>query len=210
MDRVDYFVLLDQAQFSRSSVTHRNRIKTPQGSLLLTVPIQNNGNPSIRQTMIAADPKWRHKHWHQIVANYRRAPYWNLYGELLEEIYTQQWHSLAQLNIRLIQAIKETLSIHTPLILESELKVEGVGGNYRNLNICERLNATIYLSGDGARVYNDEQLYRERGLELRYHQFQHPVYRQLWGEFIPQLSIIDLLFNCGPASLEIIRQARTS
>ncbi|MCR8641092.1 WbqC family protein [Paenibacillus sp. N1-5-1-14] len=207
MDQVDQFVILDMVQHSKMSVTHRNSIKSPSGSLLLSVPLKNKGMP-IHELQIRNDEDWLAKHWKSITYNYSRSKHWEMYAPFFQQIYESTWTSLSDLNMSLILLIRDILHIETAIVYESELKAESGLGSTRIVNICSHLGAMIYLSGNGARSYNNELEFRERSIKLVYQQFNHPVYAQQWGAFISHLSIIDMIFNHGPQSIEIIRAAR--
>ena len=127
---------------------------------------------------------------------------WNISTDKLNITYiiNAKYNNLSELNITLIKYLCNKLEIKTPIYIQSELKKDFGKKNYLNLNICKYFNADVYLSGSGAAKYNDVLLFKENGIELVYDKFVHPIYPQLWGDFIPNLSIIDLLFNCGPES----------
>ncbi|TSI08691.1 WbqC family protein [Lysinibacillus sp. BW-2-10] len=207
LDQVDSFVLLDTARHSKSGFVHRNKIKTPSGPLTLSVPLKNKEYP-INELLIAQETNWQHQHWKAIETNYKKSPYWSLYKDGFEQIFQQQWSHLSDLNITIIEHIVSLLNISTKLVKESSLHINFGQRNTRNVNIVSHLKGTTYLSGEGARIYNDPLLFKEHQIELIYQQFNHPRYLQRWGEFIPNLSIIDMLFNCGPSTLELIRSSR--
>ena len=209
LDQVDYFVLLDNAIHSKSGFVHRNKIKTPTDSFTLTVPLKNKESP-INEILIANETNWNLKHWKAIEFNYKKSPYWHLYKDGFENIFLQKWPYLSDLNITLIKHITFLLSIDTHLVKESDLNMNLGNRNTRNINIVSFLNGTIYISGEGARIYNDSQLFKEHNIELIYQKFTHPSYPQRWGQFIPNLSIIDMMFNCGPSTIEIIRKNRSN
>ena len=119
-------------------------------------------------------------------------------------IYQNPDEKLADFNLRLIEVIRILLEIKTPIIRSSEIKgTAGVKGD-KIISICKALQATIYLSGTGAISYNDENEFKRNQIRLEYQKFDHPKYPQLWGDFISHMSIIDLLFNCGPKSKEFL------
>ncbi|WP_169716179.1 WbqC family protein [Ureibacillus manganicus] len=207
LDQVDRFVLLDKAQFSKGNFINRNKIKSPQGSLFLTVPIKNKLKP-INELVIDHQKKWQVQHWKSIEANYKKAPFWSLYHKGFEQIYLQKWDLLAPFNITLIKHICSLLSISTDIFVESDFGIDFGSNNTRNVNIVSHLGGTIYVSGTGAKAYNQPNEYTNNGIELIYQDFKHPFYSQRYGDFESNLSIIDLLFNCGPESINIIRMQR--
>lgn len=207
LDQVDQFVLLDKAFHSKSGYLNRNKIKTPQGTLVLTVPLKNKEKP-INEIQIANDSNWQIRHWKIIEANYKKCPYWSAYKDGFEQLYQREWASISTLNIALIKHINALLTITTELLLESEFQIDFGNGNSRNVNITSHLNGDVYLSGTGARVYNDISEFNDYHIALVYQNFKHPKYHQRWGDFQPNLSIIDMLFNCGPETIEILRKQR--
>ncbi|MGM9944362.1 MAG: WbqC family protein, partial [Lysinibacillus sp.] len=102
------------------------------------------------------------------------------------------------------------LNIPTEIVLESDFQRDFGSKNERNVNIVSHLGGDVYLSGTGARVYNDESQFHERQIQLIYQDFKHPIYPQRWGDFQPNLSIIDMLFHCGPETIDIIRKQRVT
>lgn len=207
LDQADKFVLLDTAHHSKSGFLNRNKIKTPQGEFLLTVPLKNKNIP-INEIQIANNNNWQVSHWKTIETNYKKCPYWSDYGNGFEQIYRKKWGEIATLNIALIKHINSLLNITTELLLESDFQIDFGNKNARNVNITSHLNGDVYLSGTGAQVYNDRSEFEAQQIQLVYQNFKHPVYPQRWGDFQPNLSIIDMLFNCGPETIHIIRKNR--
>jgi len=209
MDNADAFVLLDTVQFEKQAWQQRNRIKVSENtSKWLTVPVVQDLGQLIRNVNIEVSNPWRRKHWGSIEQYYRHAPYWKLYSEGLAEIYAQPWDSLYKLNFTLINYLKDQLGIATRLVQASDIPVTGEKVNLL-VNICHNLKADVYLSPVRAAEYIGEgNIFADEGITLQYHQYTHPVYPQLFGEFLPHMSVIDLLFNQGPKSLEIIRSGR--
>ena len=207
LDQVDKFVILDRAIHTKSGYINRTKIKSPQGSLMLTVPLKNKEVP-INELLIANDINWQTSHWRAIEANYKKSKYWNAYKEGFEQLYIRKWENIAQFNIAIIKHIMSQLNITTELYIESEFALDFGTSNERNVNIVTHLGGDHYISGIGGRVYNDETIYHHNNIILTYQNFQHPKYSQRWGNFEPNLSIIDMLFNCGLDTIEIIRENR--
>ncbi len=207
IDQVDKFIILDKALHTKSGFVHRNKIKTPQGPIMLSVPLKNKEKP-INELLIANETNWRSKHWKIIKNNYKNTPFWSLYKEGFEEIFEKEWKYLDSLNTTLIKHILSLLSITTEILKESDFKIDFGHGNLRNVNIVSHLGGNIYLSGVGAKVYNNPEEFKNRRIELNYQNFNHPIYSQRFGNFESHLSIIDLLFNSGPESIELIRKQR--
>ncbi|MBL7074886.1 WbqC family protein [candidate division KSB1 bacterium] len=204
MAKCDVFVFLDIVQYPRGqSFASRNKIKTSNGPIFLTIPVNipKGYEGKVKYTDVEfSDQIWKQKHLRTLELNYKRAKFFN---EIFE-IYKKQLLSmdnLIELNINLIQAFADDLGIDVETIRLSEILSEFGQKTRLIIDICNKLNANKYLSGTGGgKEYNDEKLLNDNGIELLYSDFIHPVYPQLWGDFIPNLSIIDLIFNCGPDS----------
>jgi hypothetical protein len=203
--RSDVFVFYDDVQYDKHGWRNRNKIKTPNGWQWLTVPVQRKFGQKIYEARISYQTPWIRKHLKSIQVNYCKAPYYNRDIERrLEEVYFKMWDYIADLDIELIKLICEILGIKGKKFVRSkDLGIKGERSE-RLLKICQLFKADAYLTGQSAKNYLNEELFRENGIEVIYQNYKHPVYPQLYGEFIPYLSIIDLIFNCGPESLEIL------
>ncbi|MCK4417171.1 MAG: WbqC family protein [Candidatus Latescibacteria bacterium] len=208
IDRAHLFVLLDIVQFKKNEWQNRNRIKTAQGWQWLTVPVTYRFPQRIDQVKINLQSNWARKHLLTLKSNYYRAPYFSDYFSTFENILTQNWQSIATLNIRLVRELTELLGISTPLRLASELGDFPEEPDERLIAICKHLGAEVYLAGLGGRNYMNLEKFRKAGIEVVFQEFKHPVFPQLYGDFLPNLSVVDLLFNCGEQSLRIIRETR--
>lgn len=195
----DIFVFLDNVPYTKNSIINRNKIKTEHGAMWLTVSVLTKGRYGqlINEVEINNNVPWSKIHWKTIWANYAKAPYFQSYSSLFESVYQREWRKLSELNETLIRLICEIFSIKgVKFIRASELNVSGKSTELL-INICKALGADTYLSGFGGKKYMNEKLFEKRGIELKYYEFQHPIYKQLWGDFISNLSVIDLLFNEG-------------
>jgi WbqC-like protein family len=211
IDQVDLFVLLDQVQFVKQSWQQRNRIKTANGLQWLTIPVMCRGRfgQLIKDAEIR-DPDFCRKHIRAIELAYRRSPYFTTYfpalSARLEELSSGL---LADLNIGLIRLLMEFLGISTPLVRASALPV--VGKRTQLLaNICQLVGATEYVSPLGSAEYliPEQALLCGRGTAIAFQHYQHPEYRQSHSPFESFASVLDLLFNCGPNALDIVRSGR--
>jgi hypothetical protein len=211
MDQVETFVLLDDVQFEKRSWQQRNRIKTPAGLQWLTVPAAVSGRAGqlIKEVEIKDVEFWR-DHCRSIELNYRRSKFFDDYfAGFIARLTAPSGIPLADLNIRLIEWFMEMLGITTPLVMSSSLRETGARTQLL-ANICEALGATQYLSPLGSAVYlmEGQNMLLDQGIELMFQNYEHPVYGQLFPPFVPFASTVDLLFNEGERSLEIIRGGR--
>jgi len=212
MNQADAFVLLDDVQFSKGSYGNRVKIKSRfKESVWLTVPVHSTGKQAYNEIQIAYDQDWRTDHANLLRDAYQQfeqAPYFDQYFQDIMALQETQCANLAELNILLTRYLKRELQISTTLYVVSEFEEDFGIRSERLLNICKRLEADVYLSGQGARAYNDEALFSSNEIQLVYQNFNHPVYPQLHGgEFVAGLSVIDLLFNCGPDSARILTRS---
>lgn len=202
MALADVLILYDTAQFVRREYHNRNRIKGPEGVRWLTVPVNARGIQSIRDIRTDESQPWRHRVSETIHACYRRAPYYREYAPQLED--TLEGHangSLAELNAALIHYLRGALGLRTELRLASDLPVsKSSTPTGRLIQLTRAVHGDTYLSGTGAWSYLDRAQFRDMGLEFAaWSPIQYP---QLWKEFVPNLSIVDALFNCGPSTGE--------
>lgn len=203
--RSDAFVLYDDVQYDKNGWRNRNRIKTAHGPLWLTVPVLTHGRAGqrINETMVDNKENWSRKHLRGFELNYSATPHFNDYFPEFELILSQKWERLVDLSVSLIERIKGLLEIRTPLFRSSSLNIPGERDE-RLIKICQRFGARVFYEGEAGKNYIDVEKFRKEGIQVQFQEYRHPVYRQLHGEFISHLSIVDLLFNHGPESLKIL------
>lgn len=201
----DIFVIYDDVQYTKRSWRNRNKIKTSTGWMWLTVPVIQKGEyfQTLLETKIDNTQPWRKKHWASIRSNYSKAPFFKNHSRFFEDIYKYKWESLVDLNTEIIKYLMEELGIKTQLMYSSKLKIPGKGTE-RLIKICQELGATHYLTGDLAKDYLEQTRFAKENIILEFQNYKHPIYPQLYDQFIPYLSVIDLMFNCGKESLNII------
>lgn len=203
--RADTFVILDGAQFEKNYFQNRNKIRTQKGWSWVTVPVITKGRypQLINQVEINNNVRWRKKCWTSIFMNYSKASFFPQYNNFLKSIYDREWTSLADLNEEIIRYIIHALGIEVEIIRASELGVTGRRTDLL-LEICQKLNADVYLSGISGKDYLEEYKFTEQGIKVIYQEFYHPIYKQVYEPFIPGMSIVDLIFNHGDKSLDIL------
>ena len=205
MRRADVFVYYDDVQYDKHGWRNRNRIKTQQGALWLTVPVRHSGlgQPRILDVEIDNRTPWPRKHVASIRQAYARAGYAGVYVPMVEEVLARPWTSLAELDMTLAATLAEQLRIAARVVRVSELGVHGERSE-RLVRICQEFGARTYLSGSAARDYLDLALFARHGIAVEWQDFEHPVYPQQHGAFVPYLSALDLLLNCGPDSPHVL------
>ena len=202
--RADIFCYLDCVQYKKNDWQNRNRIKTAQGWQWLTVPVRFQFPEKINEVKINRTVNWRKKHLQAMVTNYRRSPYFEQYIELFESFYSTDWESIAELNIHAIEQLKSALGLDGKSAIQSSQLQLRDDPTDRLIDICKELKADTYLSGQDGIKYMDLERFQDNGIEVIIQDFQHPVYPQLFDGFESNMSVVDLLFNCGPESLNII------
>jgi hypothetical protein len=201
MRRADVFVFYDDVQYDRDGWRNRNRIRTRQGWQWLTVPVMLKGRfgSLIGEIEIDNRSDWARKHLLSLEQSYARAPYLDSTYSALHAILSRGWEKLVDLNLALVTTLAEALGLRPTFKRSSELEAKG-NQSQRLVAMCRELGADRYLTGDAASRYLDPALFAEAEIAVDYQNYRHPVYPQLHGEFIPYLSVVDLIFNCGPES----------
>ena len=202
MRRADVFVYYDDVQYDTHGWRNRNRIKTQQGPLWLTVPVRHSGlsKPRVQDVTIDSRTNWAKKHVASIRQAYAPAPFLKQYMPALEEVLMRPWERLVDLNIAVAALLAEWLGIRRRIERASELGIEG-GQSDRLVEICRHFGASTYLSGNAAKEYLDVDVFRRHGIQVEWQDYTHPVYPQLHGDFVPFMSAIDLILNCGSRAI---------
>ena len=206
LDKADMFCYLDNVQYKKNDWQNRNKIKTANGWQWLTTPVYHRFPENINEVIINNTVSWQRKHLQALITNYKKAPFFNDYIDLLSAVYDKEWEQLSELNIELTERIRMALHIDSvKTISASSLKLSEDPTD-RLIDICTSLGCDTYLSGvDGAK-YMDLSRFKDKRIKVVFQDFVHPLYPQVFGDFVSHLSILDLLFNCGPSSMTKIRE----
>jgi hypothetical protein len=200
----DTFVFLDTVQFKKNEFQNRNKIKTAQGWMWLTVPVSYKYPQHMDEVNINNGVDWHKKHLRTLTINYQKSTFFLLVFPEVERFYSERIESIAALNRMSVIMLLNLLGVAKEPVLASALGDFPEESSERLAAICAALGADTYLSGAGGKAYLDQVPFNTRGIKVVFQEFQHPVYPQLYGDFIPNLSLLDLLFNCGPDSLNIL------
>lgn len=204
----DIFVIFDNVQYPRGKnhFGNRNKIKTNTGDKWLTVSLLGKSELKNFNQIQLNTNGWEQEHIRLIENFYKKSPYFDKYFDNLKNILQKKYTNLSELNIELLQYFISQLDIDTKIILSSDICSDNISGDQRILYILEKLNCSSYISGTGpgSLRYIKEDDFKQRNIELIWQHYSHPVYNQQYGEFIPYMSIIDLLFNEGPNSKNIV------
>ncbi|MFH0889152.1 MAG: WbqC family protein [Planctomycetota bacterium] len=219
----DTFVIVDVVQYVKRGPfgwINRNRIRTSNNWIWLTVPVKtkNKFYQSIIETEIDNTTPWSRKHLKSIERNYHQTPYFHKYADFFYQIYQKKWDLLTQLNEAIIFYIIEALGIKVKISRASQLELNYCSKQNDSIlsnnsatdliiEICQKLNSNSYLHGKHGHDYLDKNKIEQYNIKSYYQDFRHPLYKQTYEPFIPELSVIDLLFNYGDRSLEIIKDS---
>lgn len=205
---VDEFILYDDMQFTKNDWRNRNRVKTPTGIQWLSIPVGSDIRRRIRDVQLPAT-SWAEQHWKTLSLNYRAAACFDSVADWLAPLYLENTCTdLSSFNRKLIEAICGYLGIRTTIRNSWDYMVTE-GKTERLVELCRQAQGTIYLSGPSARGYLDESLFHTAGIEVQWMQYgPYPEYPQLWGPFVHEVSVLDLLFNCGADASRYMNWAR--
>ena len=201
----DTFCYMDDVQYQVNEYNNRNKIKGPNGPFWLTVPVRrkNHLQTKLKDARIVNNEPWGTKHWKSIVSCYSKAPYFADYAEFFEDVYQTEWIYLSDLNENLMKFFLDTIGIDVHYCKMSELDVEGSKSDLI-LDMCLKTKATMFVFGALGSNYVDVDKFNDSGVKVYFQDYTHPQYPQLFDGFVSHLSIVDLLFNCGPKTLDVL------
>jgi len=207
MASADIFILLDDVQFKKNEWQHRNRIRTSQGTQWLTVPNRYKFPQTIHEVPINNDTDWATKHLRSLEMNYGKSPHFKYYHTFFKEFFSREWNIMDDITIDSIKLLRSMLGITTQLQISSFHGFPGKSTE-RLVNICKHYGADTYIAGEGANNYMDLEVFNELGITVEFQNFTCPRYNQHWAktdeDFIPKLSVLDLIVNVGPDSLDLL------
>jgi len=203
LKRSDIYIALDHVQFIKRGWQNRDRIKSQNGEIWLTVPVENKGNYKqlLMDTKLDDSQQWREKHLNTIKSCYGKAPHFKSYFEKIEAIYRQPHGTLTKLNLSFIRFFLDIFKMDIPIKKSSEMNPDGAK-NELLIDLCKKISAAKYITGTGATEYLDDAMFKANGIELEVVSFNPKPYPQLFGDFIPNLSAVDFLFNKGVDGLD--------
>jgi len=202
--RCDVFVVLDNIQFSKNGWQNRNKVKTAAGATLLTAPVSAGFGDTLDAVRLKSASPWRKKHWATIQQAYAKAPFFADYAGLLADTYAREWTFLNDLNRHLLEGFVAALGIDTRIEYASALEAPGTATE-RLVHLIQAVGGDGYYSGAYALdEYLDAAMFRTAGIEVAIQEWHAPRYAQLHGDFVPDLSIVDLIMNVGPDSLSVL------
>lgn len=198
MRKADIFVIYDDAQFNKEDFQHRNKIRIYHGWKWLTVPVEKKSLPineiKIKNEIMINKLKWSDTHFENIRENYKKTDHFSAYEKDFKEIFSGEYDRLIELNMKIITFLIEAFNIKKKIVFSSEFGLTSKSSK-RLVEMVEALGGDRYLSGPSGRDYLDISMFEEKGIEVEFQEFKHPIYRQVYEDFIPNMSAIDALFN---------------
>ena len=201
----DKFVFFNQVQYLPKDWMNRNKIKSVSGEILLTVPVLRKGyrNKKTSEIEINNETNWQEKHLKTIMQNYKKAQFFDNYIGFFEKVYSKKWQYLSDLNEHMLRWFLEKLEINVEFLKASDFDFSGTKSDLV-LDMCKKLNVSTYIFGKLGEDYAEIDNFKNAGVNVVFQNYIHPTYKQLHKDFISNLSVLDLLFNCGSKSSEII------
>lgn len=192
----DVFVHLDDAQYSNEGAHNYNKIKTPQGELRLKFPVEYHLGDTIIDVRPKYELKWREKHLRTLEMNYSKAKFFKDTFPELKDVFLVDYPNVAELNIAINEYIAKQFGIAPKFVKSSDFAFD-TKREEKVIDLCVAVGATRYISGNGARAYQDPEHFAARGVELTYLDYKPIEYPQIWKGFLPCMSALDYIFNCG-------------
>ena len=201
----DIFVSLDTVKFNPRSYDSRNKIKTTHGFKWLKVPTKESESELLKDIKIDNGLDWRDEHLKAISYSYSSTEFFDHYFRKIENILNKKHEYLMDLNEELMKFFLQELKIDVKFFKASKFDISGSKNQYL-INICKTFGASAYVFGQMGKDYADKELWKKNNIRIFFHEYNHPAYSQKFGNFEPNLSVIDLLFNEGPKSPDIIKK----
>ena len=200
--RSDVFVYLDTVQIEKNSYSYRNKIKTPQGSTWLTIPLKMKGHTSnaIKDVLIDDSQQWKKKHLKNIFFNYKKSAFFDELYPKIESLYKEDFELFSDLAYHHLLFWLKELNIQTKIVKSSDLNIDSKKSDLI-LDLCQNFQADKYISGVLGKDYLNENHFKEKGIIVEYQDYQHPTYQQLNGDFLSHMGIVDFCMNSKNSNL---------
>ncbi len=209
ISQVDVFVFYDDVQYTTRDWRNRNKIKTAQGETWLIVPVKQDREQLICEAEIDTRANWQGKHYKSFLSAYRKAKFFDAYHYLLEEIYLKRtWSKISDLDVFATQLLAKTLGLTPEWVLASDLNVQGSKDGEKIIGICEKLDCDFVLNGPAAQEFINHDRFAEKGIRTEYMTYEYEPYPQLFLPFIHGVTVLDVIFNCGPQAPDFIFSKR--
>ena len=201
------FVFLDDVQYEKNGFQNRNKIRTNEGDIWLTVPVKTKSKTLLKNVKIDDSSNWMKKHSKSILLNYSQSKFFDNYWPELKKIYEKKYECLVEINMEIIKFLLKKFEIKTEIVFSSELKIVEKGSD-RIIKICKVLDADTYISGIGGKQYLSKEDFIKNKIHIKFQNFKHPTYQQVFDPFYSNMAAIDLLFNEGSNAINIIKKKK--
>lgn len=205
----DQFILLDDAQFIKGGWQNRDQIKSRSGPVWLTLSIVRKFPQVINEVRLADGEQWIENNLNLIRDCYAKARCFDEIYPRIELAYRRGHERMVDLNLAMLELAFDYFDINMPVTYASDYALK-TKSTQRLVELVGLFGGSTYLTGTGSRDYLDESLFQQAGIRVEWQRFKHPVYPQLYGDFQPMLSCLDVLFNCGRESAAILRSTLES
>lgn len=211
ISRVDTFVFYDDVQYTARDWRNRNKIKTAQGTHWISVPVLQDRDQLICDAKIDLTAHWQIKHYKAFQSAYKRAPFFDQYEYLLDELYMKQtWQKISDLDVFATKLIAKALGLNPTWVLASELNCQGAKDGEKILKICETLGCDYVLNGPAARAFVNDDMFKAKGIVTEYMTYEYEPYPQRFPPFVHEVTVLDTIFNCGPDAPRYIFKGQRS
>ena len=201
----DCFVILDDAQMpGGGSYVSRTRVADPGGSRWLTVPITRSFGQKIFEVKLALQQDWQTRHLTSIRQLFAKAPHLDDVLSLLQQPYEAKHVQLSAFNLHLLERVLAFLGIRRKMYLSSEMNIDSTG-DQRLIDLVQQVGGDCYLSGRGGKNYQDPAKFAAAGIDLNVMDYQPIAYTRGKQDFVPGLSILDLIAWCGRDVFDYLR-----
>lgn len=206
INTVDEFIIYDTVQYTKNDWRNRNKIKTHQGAIWLTIPVQQTLSATINE-IETINQLWRKKHWNSIAQAYSKAPYFKQYKPVFESLYLgSQEKNLSAINQAFIHAVCSILGITTKISNVSDFELKKNDRTEKLIELCALTQSSTYVSGLSAQSYLEEDLFNQKNLSVEWASYSnYPEYPQLHGDYVSEVSVLDLIFNLGDNAFQYMK-----
>ena len=205
----DVFVMLDNVRHQKRAFEHRNKIKVSDGSACwLSIPIDRKNSESdiIKDLLILNETDWRGDHLKSFELNYKNTPYYSEVIELLRAFYSAEKEFLNDAIREMTDILVNYFGLKVNIVWASDYDCCKNTKDDMLVEITGYFNGNAYISGPNGRDYINREKFGNLNIKLLFHDYEHPVYNQLWGEFLPYMTIWDMMFYHGKHTINLIRK----
>jgi len=201
----DKFIYLSNLQFEKKSWQSRNKMMNNGSEILLSIPIKNkNKIQLIKDVEINNEINWKKKHLKTIQYNYKKAKYFKRYIKFFEKLYENNWIKLNEITEYILLYVMKELNIKTEIVSDKNYNFKEKKNDFL-IEVCKKFDATTYVSNKGSEDYIDLTIFKKNKINHYFVSYKNYIYSQQNNKkFVNNLSIFDMMFNCGPDETEKI------